>query len=237
LILFFINNKKRDIYDIFSYWIKSKNEIFKLYCDYKILSLDKFYKKNDYKETVTLFLYLIGLMSILNEENKNKINIIDNDLFKMKINKFNEYRLNDKAYINNLIFENINENEKDNKDYNKIAIFSLDNNKNYFLQDIIDINDFKRFNKKYEFKTNKDLFFVPLKNINTYLYSFDFTSYNNNKENIYYNYYEQKKAIEYDNLKKYENLPKYSWNFGYGNKNYLLLSEENNQIYTFNEAY
>ena len=76
LVLFFNNNKKKEIYDIFSYWIKSENEIFKFYCDYKILSLEKYYKKNDYKEIVTLIVYLIDIMNILNKENKNKMNII-----------------------------------------------------------------------------------------------------------------------------------------------------------------
>ena len=32
-------------------------------------------------------------------------------------------------------------------------------------------------------------------------------------------------------------MPKYSWYFGYGQNNYLLISEENNQIYTFSEDY
>ena len=39
------------------------------------------------------------------------------------------------------------------KDYNKLAIFCLDNNKNYSLIDIIDINKFKRSENNYKLKT------------------------------------------------------------------------------------
>ena len=167
-------------------------------------------------------------MEIVNKE-KSKINIINDDLFIMEINKFNEYNLDDKDYIYTLLFENMNEDKDDNIEYNKLAIFCLDNNKNYYLQDIIDMNECKRFNNKYVFKTNKDLFLVPLKNIDTYIYSIDYSLAYNERIDLYYTYYH--------NLKKYENLPKYSWNFGYGNNNYIVISEKDNQIYTFNQDY
>ena len=141
-----------EIYEMFSYWIKSKNEIFKFYCDYKLLSFGNFYDGKDYKEVFTLILYLIDIMKIIKEESRIEINIIKDDLFIMEINKFNEYRINDKNYISSLTFEKISENEKDNKDYNKLAIFCLDSNKNYSLVDIIDINYLKRCENKYELK-------------------------------------------------------------------------------------
>ena len=228
LILFFSDNKNRDIYDMFNYWIKSNNEIFKFYCDYKILFLEKYFKNNDYKSIIALILYSINIMEIVNVE-KNEINIINDDLFIMEINKFNEYKISDKDFIYTLSFENINEDKNDNIEYNKLAIFSLDNNKNYYLQDIVDINEYKRFNNRYEFKTNKDLFFVPVKNIDTYICSFDYSRYINERTGICNSYYK--------NLKINENLPKYSWNFGNGNNYYIMISEEDNQIYTFNQDY
>jgi len=36
----------------------------------------------------------------------------------------------------------------------------------------------------------------------------------------------------YKNFKKNENVPKYCWNLGFHKNKFLLLSEENNQIYT-----
>ena len=35
LIFFFKDRKNMEIYDMFNYWLKSNNEIFKFYCDYK----------------------------------------------------------------------------------------------------------------------------------------------------------------------------------------------------------
>ena len=228
LIFFFKYRKNLEIYDMLSYWLKSKNEIFKFYCDFKLLSFDKFNNSNDYKEVLSLILYLIDIMKITKEENRIEINTIDNDLFVMEINKFNEYRINDKKYISTLTFEKINESEKDNKDYNKLAIFCLDSNKNHSLIDIMDIYDLKRSEDKYELKTNQNLFFVPLKNIDTIIYTFN---YSKNNITIYPRIY------NYSNLRRHENLPIYSWNFGYYKNNFLIISEENNQIYTFKEEY
>ena len=167
---------------MFIHWFKSKNEIFKFYCDYKLLSFEKFYNDSDYKEVITLILYLINIMSIINEEDKNEENKIKIDSLVMKINEFNAYKINDNKYINTLTLEKINENEKDNKDYNKLAIFNLNSNKNYSLIDIIDENYFKRYDNKYEIKTNRDLYFVPLKNIDTVIYSFNIDEDNKNSE-------------------------------------------------------
>ena len=38
-------------------------------------------------------------------------------------------------------------------------------------------------------------------------------------------------------MAKHENLPLYSWHFGYYKNNFLLISEDNNQIYAFKEDY
>ena len=108
--------------------------------------------------------------------------------------------------------------------YNKIVICSFDeNSKKYYYQDILDLNDLKYY--KYHLRVNNNIYLIPQKNINTYLYSFDNTSKQSN--------------LKYDdsnmNIMKYENIPKYSWNIGYDGNKYLLLSEEDNQVYNIIE--
>ena len=53
LILFFRDKKS----DIFKYWINSENKFFKFKSDYKILSIDKNYSKNDYKVFFYCFIF------------------------------------------------------------------------------------------------------------------------------------------------------------------------------------
>ena len=73
----------------------------------------------------------------------------------MKINQFNEYKI--KENENNFISIKFNKDD----DYNKLSIFFIYNNKNYILNEIIDI---KRKNiDTYIVKDNKDLYFIPLK--------------------------------------------------------------------------
>ena len=90
----------------------------------------------------------------------------------MIVNEFNEYKIEDKSDIYNIIIK-FSQNDENNN-YNKLGVFILDKNKNYILQEIIDINDIKRKNiDSYLFNVNKNIYFIPLKNITTCLYSIE----------------------------------------------------------------
>ena len=214
LILFFRENQN----EYFEYLINSKNEIFNFYCDYKILTMEKHYKEKDYKEMAAFILYLVDSRIKYNKE-INKLKNKDTH-FKMKINEFNEYQFNMKSPYYDITINNIGKKENDINNYNKLAIFCLDEkNTKYNFQDIIDLNSLRINDNRYTLRVKNNMYLVPLKNISTYLYSFE------NKSN----------NSDYKNLSKYEEIPKYSWNIGYDGNNYLLLSEEDNQIYSFNE--
>jgi len=151
----------------------------------------------------------------------------------MKTNEINKYMIGNKLNNNktyNLIFKNFSF----DKNVNKINIFcsESDNEQKYILQDIIDINDIKRQNKIYKLKVNKDIFLIPRKNIITSLYSFEHSS--NSFNNLLNYYYNIKNAFNYNNLIKIEKIPKYSWNIEFGLYKYLIQSEDDNKIYSFN---
>ena len=111
-------------------------------------------------------------------------------------------------------------------DYNKIAIFCFNKNtKKFYLQDILNFNSHLIKDDTYNLRINKDIYLIPLKNINTYLYSIENTTQSLNKEN----------NNNSNKLIKYEDIPKYSWNIGYDGSKYLLLSEEEGQVYYFFE--
>ena len=225
-LVLLLRKKKKDL---FKNWINSQNKIFKFYCESKILSVDKYNNENDYMENFTFVNYLTDLTSCFNKENENVKTYIN---YKMKINQFNEFKTKDKSNIYNITikFDNFDENKK-KENYNKLAIFTLDNiNKEYILQDIIDIYDIKRKNyNSYTFNIKGEIYFVPLKNIPTCLYHFKCCLNKKNKIKGY---------IKNENIKftKINTIPKYSWNIGYNGSNYLLLSQENKQIYSFNSS-
>ena len=231
LLLFLRENKS----DYFKYWIKSYDKTFEFYYTYKILSINKYYKKNDFKEIMALIYYYIYF--IISKSNKKNINN-----FKMKMNQFNEYKINTKediAYYN-IKFNDFNANKNSNN-YNKLAIFCEDknDNKKLILQDIIDIREIIRNNNNnYKSILNKNVYFAPLKNIQTYLYSFEhktnINSIINNDDEIISMDKCLKIVNEYTNSKNINDIPKYSWNIGYNDNNIMLLSEENNLIYSFN---
>ena len=233
LILFLKENKKK----LFEYWVESKCKLFTFYCDYKILSIEKNYKGKDIKEIISLVAYLIDIISYNSKGIKDSENVINTN-FKMKINQFNEYKINNKD-LNNLIikFNNFDENKEQ---YNKLAVFTsknLNNNKqnDYILQDIIDINDIKRKNcNSYELKINQDIHFVPLKNVSTFLYSFEHDPIII-KDNVSTFSSISLGISQYKNFRKNENIPKYCWNVGYFGTKFLLLTEDNNQIYNKEE--
>ena len=217
LLLFLRENVK----DIFNYWINTNNKIFKYYKDYKILSFETNYKGKDSKEIISLIFYLVN-------ENKN-IEMNQNKIIKLntfKMNFFNKVEISNKSELYNLELNNLKI-IKNNNNYNKIALFCIENEitKKYIFQDIIDLDMIEFYNYKYSLKVNKDIYFVPLNNsIDTNLYSFTHKNYSINEE-----------SIEYNNLIKYESAPKYSWNIGFNGINYLLLSKEDNKIYNFSD--
>ena len=211
--------------DILKYWIKSENKLFKFYGNLKVLLMEKNYKKNDYKENISLIALYSNLINFCNKDG-----VINDKNFKMKINEINKYIL---TGTNDLSFKN--EINSLNENINKICIFCLENDKSkkYIFQDIINVKDMKRFNEEYRIKVNKDIYLVPLENVMTSLYAFDHSSsYVFNNLLNYYNV--TKNVYEFNNLIKIEEIPKYSWNIGYGEFKYLLLSENDNKIYIFN---
>ena len=217
LILFLRENK----IDLIKNWMNSKNKLFKFYCDYNILYIDKKYKENDFKEKLSLIGYFTEVINCF--DNKFEEKIIKNT-FKMKINQFNQYKIKENEDNSYIIKFNKND------EYNKLAIFFLDNNKNFILNEIIDVKDIKRKNiDTYIVKANKDLYFVPLKNVTTCLYSFDFKNIIRNDRAMF----TIRRKIIYDNFKKIDDIPKYSWNLGYKGNEYLILSEDKNQLYSF----
>ena len=237
LMLFLKENKS----DLLKYWINSKDETFTFYCIYNLLTFDKFYIKKDIKEMASFMYYLVG--KIKSYQEKDTYKKIINTKFKMEINKFNEYKIDIKEedFVNYIIqFKEPNKNILTN-DYNKLAIFCLDNNDStkYILQDIIDVREIIKKNNTYKIKLNKNVFFVPIENVTTWLYSFEYKS--NEKEvlkdkNINLRYIDCIKIInEYINLTKFNEIPKYCWDIGLRDQKFLLLSEESNQIYSYNQ--
>ena len=210
LVLFLKENKKT----LFEFWVKSKCKLFNFYCDYKILSIKKNYQKKDIKEMMSFIAYLTD-----NTNDNKQIKNIKNK-FEMKINKFNEFKIDNKNEFNDLTikFKNLDENETY---YYKIAVFFKNNDNNYILHDIINLKDIRNYSdNSYILKTKQDVYFIPLKYISTFIYSFEHNPFYNNND------------IVYKNFKKNENVPKYCWNLGFHGNKFLLLSEENNQIYT-----
>ena len=227
LILFLRENKNKYL----EYLINSKNRLFNIYCDYKILTLEKYYKEKDYKEMAAFILYLVDSSQRYNKE-INKIKNKDAH-FKMKIIKFNEYKFNVESPFYDVTIKNIGTNQNDIYNYNKLAIFCLDEkNKKYNFQDIIDFNSLRMNDNRYNLRIKNNMHLVPLKNISTCLYSFENKS---NSLNSGFNNINSNFNSDYKNLSSYEEIPKYSWNIGYDGNKYLLLSKEDNQIYSFNE--
>ena len=215
---------KEEKSDILRYWITSNNKIFEFYANMKVLLLERNYKKHDYKEIISLISLYSGLINYYNKES-----IIKDTIFKMRINEINKYILTD-SYDLSFSHESTELNENNYK----ICIFCLESDKsqNYIFQDIINIKDMKRFNKKYIIRVNKDIYLIPLENVMTSLYTFDYSS--SYTFNNLINYYNVENACEYSKLTKIEKIPIYSWNIGYGQNKFILLSEKDNKIYTFN---
>ena len=214
--------------EFFEYWMKNRDQLFIFYCNYKLLSTEKFYEKNDYKETFSLIAYISDSINCFEtEKNTNKFK---EKIIEMKFNEFKEYiaKIEENDFITT--FE-IGDNTKENSlklNYNKLAVFCLDKNnkeeKKYILQDIIDISELKRKKIKYNIKLGKEIYLVPLNNVPTYLYAFGY-NYNHSlgiNGNL---------SKFYDTPTKCSGCPKYSWNISYGQNYCLVLDEEHNKIF------
>ena len=206
LILFYEQN----LIKFFDYMIDSSS-LFKFYYNYKILTLDKNNLNNDYKEMSAFIYYINNYLDSNGEEqnmNKDKENILE-----MNFNQFNEFKFQQKTDFYDITFTKMKNNDDS---FNKIAIFCFDEKtKKYYFQDIMDLQSSLIMDNKYKLRVNNNIYLVPLKNINTSLYSFENSNH-------------KKKT-------KYENIPKYSWNIGYDGNKILLLSEENNEVYDFED--
>ena len=231
LIFFFRENQQ----EYLEYWLKTKNLLFTFYCNYKLLSIEKYYEKNDYKEIFSLIAYIcdsINCFDNQNNTNNNKNN--NNKNFEMRFNELNKYIANIEEDDFITTFDigdsyNIKEKDKLKVNYKKLAVFCLDKNnkekeEKYILQDIIDINELKRRNISYKIKLNKEIYLVPLNDIPTYLYAFGY-NYNHSLG------INGSLSKFYDTPKKCSGLPKYSWNISYGQNYCLSLDEENYKVY------
>ena len=198
LLLFYREN----FIQFYNIMINKENLLFKYYRDYKILSMQKNKEKNNCKETIAFNYYIIEKMS-------NPDLIVNNNTFEINANHINEYKLSNKNDIFDLTLKNI-----ENANYNKIIIYCKDDETNkYYYQDIIDLNKIFLSDNNYKFRVNKDIYLIPQKNIDTFLYS-----------------------IENEKFIKYEEIHKFIWNIGFDGNNYLLvLSEEDNLVYNFLE--
>ena len=227
LILFFRENKS----EFFEYWMKNRNKLYIFYCNYKLLSTEKYYEKNDFKEIFSLIAYISDSINCFDKkENKN---LEDNKIFEIKFNEFNKYTSNikEKDFITTFdiegLYKTVGNDLKLN--YNKLAIFCLDKNNNkeeekYILQDIIDINELKRKKIPYNLKLSEEIYLVPINSVPTYLYAFGY-NYNHSLG------VDGNLSKFYDTPTKCSGLSKYSWNISYGQNYCLSLDEESNKIY------
>ena len=95
----------------------------------------------------------------------------------MIINNINEYKVSNNYDLFDIEFKNI---ETFN---NKIIIFcSDDKSKKYYFQDIIDFNDPNLYDNLYKLRVNNNLYLIPQKYVNTYLFSIENEEESSNME-------------------------------------------------------
>ena len=225
-ICFYIFFKEKE-YKLIDYWIKSNNDLFLFYSNYKMLATQRHYEEIDYRELLSIIAYISNAMECFNESQAKKEK--KDKIFKMKMNWFNQLNLkNEKnTSIISFSFDGL-KSEADKINYKKLAIFDYNKKtKNYCLQDIIDTSDVSEMKKSLtnyiqSFNTD-EIYLVPMNNISTSLYAFG-SNFNHalGINGIL--------AKFYDKPNKCEGLPKNIWNIGYGN-NYCLALSEDNQIY------
>ena len=215
LILLYKQNQTR----FFDYMTNKENLLFKHYYNHKILTMKNKNNMKDSKETTSFIYYIIEQISPSDKVIKNNNNYKN----EMVVNNINECKIKEKSKINNITLKKIKE---DIYEYNKLVILCKDDKtKKYYFQDIIDLNELSIYDNKYKLMVNNDIYLIPLKKINSCLYYLK----NSTKTLI------KESNAENKQFPKLENIPKYSWNIGFDGNNYLLLSEEDNQIYNIIE--
>ena len=227
LLLFFRENEE----EYLKYWMKTRHKLFLFYCNYKLLSTEKYYNGKDFKEIFTLIAYTSDSIdcfyhkNISNDSNNENIFNIESNTFTKYINDVKDKKEDEVITSFSVDF---NQNQKD---FNKLAVFIIDkNNKDtkpkYLLQDVIDIKELSRKRHDYKIKLNsKDIYLVPLKNIKTHLFAFGYNYNNSLGVNGSF-------AKFYDNPTKCSGKSEYSWNFSYGQNYCISLDEVNNRIYS-----
>ena len=227
LLLFFRENEE----EYLKYWMKTRHKLFLFYCNYKLLSTEKYYNGKDFKEIFTLIAYTSDSIdcfyhkNISNDSNNENIFNIESNTFTKYINDVKDKKEDEVITSFSVDF---NQNQKD---FNKLAVFIIDkNNKDtkpkYLLQDVIDIKELSRKRHDYKIKLNsKDIYLVPLKNIKTHLFAFGYNYNNSLGVNGSF-------AKFYDNPTKCSGKSEYSWNFSYGQNYCISLDEVNNKIYS-----
>ena len=228
LFLFFKQNSK-----LFEYWLKSRNTLFLFYCNYKFLSTEKYYNKNDYRQLFSLIAHISDSIKCFKNDNK-KSNNSNHNILEIQFNDYNKYIADVKGedFITSFSIENSGKIiENDVKyNYNKLAIFCLDKSnkeekeKKYILQDIINMSELKRKQMSYKLKLEKEFYLMPLNDIPTHLYAFGY----NYNHSLGINGELSKFC---DTPIRCSGLPKYSWNFSYGQNYCLSLNEEDNKVY------
>ena len=232
-IYIFLKEKQ---YNIFKYWIQSKNEFFKFYSSYKMLATDLHYEGIDYKELLSLIAYISDSISSFNKGSieENKINL-NKKIIQMKSNEFNKVKLDFKKDFKTNInmtsfsFDDLKNSKDNNINFSKLAIFTYNKKEDkYNLIDIIDCSEYSSIKslKNYIniFNTN-EIYLAPLENLSTSLYAFG--SNFNHSLGI-----GGKLAKFYDKPTKCQGLPNNIWNIGYGNNYYLALNKKNKKVFS-----
>ena len=232
-IYIFLKEKQ---YNIFKYWIQSKNEFFKFYSSYKMLATDLHYEGVDYKELLSIIAYISDSISSFNKIGieENKINL-DKRIIQMKANEFNKVKLDFKkdfkTHINmtSFSFDELKKSKDNNINFTKLAIFTYNKKEDkYNLIDIIDCSEcssIKSLTNYINIFNTEEIYLVPLESLTTSLYAFG--SNFNHSLGI-----GGKLAKFYDKPTKCQGLPNNIWNIGYGNNYCLALDEKNKKIYS-----
>jgi hypothetical protein len=146
-IYIFLKEKQ---YNIFKYWIQSKNEFFKFYSSYKMLATDLHYEEMDYKELLSILAYISDSISIFNKTSieENKINL-DKKIIQIKSNEFNkvhlDFKKDFKTHINttSFSFDDLKQSKDYNINFSKLAIFTYNKKEDkYNVIDIIDCSEY-----------------------------------------------------------------------------------------------
>ena len=232
-IYIFLKEKQ---FNIFKYWIQSKNEFFKFYSSYKMLATDLHYEEMDYKELLSILAYISDSISIFNKTSieENKINL-DKKIIQIKSNEFNkvhlDFKKDFKTHINttSFSFDDLKQSKDYNINFSKLAIFTYNKKEDkYNLIDIIDCSEYspiKSLKNYLNIFNTKEIYLVPLENLSTSLYAFG--SNFNHSLGI-----GGKLAKFYDKPTKCQGLSNNIWNIGYGNNYCLALDEKNKKIYS-----